>query len=119
MGIKEYMLTNRRVAPGPSGLLSFDNITFQYEDRIPPRQFHFTLSDQTKELIAVLGGVPPGRTLTFRVGAGLSRRERERALRGIKDRLLVATKHAPGVWDVRRRQHVYYARRLEEDTHTG
>lgn len=90
-------------------------VCFEYVSHIPQREFHYTLSTETKELIAVLSGAKPGSTLRFSVSKNQPRQMVERKLRRLRDRLKVAVKHAPGYWEVRRRRSAYHARRAPEE----
>lgn len=100
----------------PKKVLSLSsNIEFEFAETVPPREYHFKLGKETEEMIAVLSAVKPGTSMRFRVSGLQARQDRERELHQIRDRLKVATKHAPGAWKIQRRQHDYYAYRYPEE----
>jgi len=98
-------------------MLDNSSIAFQLVESIPEREYHFKIGEKTQEYIAILSSVKPGGVAKFSVNGSsfLPKKERTVLLNGVRDRLKVAVKHAPGYWDIKCRQQVFYARRLSEE----
>lgn len=87
---------------------------YEFVDSVPQRQFPFQLSERTKQYIAFLNELPPGRIVRFSPESGCSVEARELYLRKVRDRLRSAVKHANGKYSYVRRNNSYYVERLQE-----
>lgn len=81
---------------------------------IPERQYPFELSKATKKWIDFLNELPEGETIEVSVPQELSKEDREKRLRVIRDRLKSASKRAQGDYEFCRRNNAYYVKRLSE-----